>query len=95
MIDKAVQCGAIICAICAGPSILGHKGLLKEKNAICYPGFEDALEGAFISDDYVVTDSNYITAKGAGVSVEFGLEIVKKLVGEEAAEKVRSAIQCR
>ena len=63
--------------------------------AICYPGFEDALEGAFISDDYVVTDSNYITAKGAGVSVEFGLEIVKKLVGEEAAEKVRSAIQCR
>ena len=95
VIDKAVQCGAIICAICAGPSILGHKGLLKEKNAICYPGFEDALEGAFISDDYVVTDSNYITAKGAGVSVEFGLEIVKKLVGEKAAKKVRSAIQCR
>ena len=94
-IDEAVECGALICAICAGPSILGHKGLLKGKNAICYPGFENALEGAIISDDYVVADGNYITAKGAGVCIEFGLEIVKKLVGNEAAEAVRSAIQCR
>ena len=94
-IDKAVECGALICAICAGPSILGHKGLLKGKNAICYPGFEESLEGAIISSDHVVTDGNYITAKGAGVSVEFGLEIVKKLVGEDEADAVRSAIQCR
>lgn len=95
VIDEAVECGALICAICAGPSILGHKGLLKGKNAICYPGFEDALEGAVISGDFVVTDGDYITAKGAGVAVEFGLEIVKELVGEEEAEAVRSAIQCR
>lgn len=94
-IDEAVQCGALICAICAGPSILGHKGLLKGKNAICYPGFEESLEGAIISDDHVVTDGDYITAKGAGVSVEFGLEIVKKLVGEDEANAIRSAIQCR
>ncbi len=25
VLDEAVQCGALICAICAGPSILGHK----------------------------------------------------------------------
>ena len=94
-IDEAVACGALICAICAGPSILGHKGLLKGKNAICYPGFEESLEGAIISDDHVVTDGNYITAKGAGVSVEFGLEIVKKLVGADEADAVKKAIQCR
>ena len=95
VIDEAVQCSALICAICAGPSILGHKGLLNGRNAICFPGFEEALEGAVISKDYVVTDGDFITAKGAGVSVEFGLEIVKELVGEEAAETVRSTIQCR
>lgn len=95
VIDKAVDCGALVCAICAGPSILGHKGLLKDKNAICYPGFEDALKGAVLSDDYVVTDGRFITAKGAGVSVDFGLEIVKQLKGKAAADKVRSAIQCR
>lgn len=94
VIDEAVQCGALICAICAGPSILGHKGLLKNKNAICFPGFEEALEGANISNDYVVTDGDYITAKGAGVCIEFGLEIVRELVGDEAAETVRSTIQC-
>ena len=94
-IDEAVECRALICAICAGPSILGHKGLLRGKNAICYPGFEEALEGAIISADHVVTDGKYITAKGAGVAVEFGLEIVKELVGEAEAEAVRSAIQCR
>ncbi len=29
MIDKAVENNAYVCAICAAPSILGHKGLLK------------------------------------------------------------------
>ena len=94
VIDEAVQCHALVCAICAAPSILGHKGLLKGKNAICFPGFEEALEGAVISKDYVVTDGDFITAKGAGVCIEFGLEIVRELVGEEAAETVRSTIQC-
>lgn len=95
VIDEAVACGALVCAICAGPSVLGHKGLLKGKNAVCYPGFEDALEGAVLSDDYVVTDGRFITAKGAGVSVDFGLEIVRQLKGKNAAETVRRTIQCK
>lgn len=94
VIDEAVQNGILICAICAGPSLLGHKGLLKGINATCYPGFEEALEGAVISDEYVVADGDFITARGAGVSVEFGLAIVKELVGDEASETVRSTIQC-
>ena len=94
VVDEAVQNGILVCAICAGPSLLGHKGLLNGKNAVCYPGFEESLEGANISKDYVVTDGDFITAKGAGVSVEFGLEIVRELVGDEAAETVRSTIQC-
>lgn len=94
-IDKAAEKETLICAICAGPSILGHKGLLNGKSAVCYPGFEEALAGAVLSDEFVVTDGQYITAKGAGVSVDFGLEIVKQLAGEAAADKVRKAIQCR
>ena len=38
-----------IAAICAAPSILGGLGLLEGKEAICYPGFEDQLEGAILS----------------------------------------------
>lgn len=95
IIDNASNTNAFICAICAAPSILGHKGLLNEKEATCFPGFENALEGASLSEDFVVTDGKVITARGAGVSVDFGLEIVKQLRGEELSNEIRSQIQCR
>ncbi|MCD7797550.1 MAG: DJ-1/PfpI family protein [Clostridiales bacterium] len=94
-VDYAVDNKKYVCAICAAPSILGHRGLLNGKNAICFPGFEDALTGAKISDEYVVTDGKFITARGAGVAVNFGLEIVSRLSDKETAEKVRDSIQCR
>lgn len=94
-ITNAVNTNTYICAICAAPSILGHRGLLNEKEAICFPGFEDALDGATLSEKYVVIDGNFITAKGAGVCIEFGLEIVKALKDEETAEKIRKTIQCQ
>lgn len=93
-IDKAVEDQAFVCAICAAPSVLGHKGLLKGKEAIAFPGFEDALDGAVLSDKYVVTDGKFITAKGAGVATQFGLEIVRALTDDETVENVRKTIQC-
>ncbi len=94
-IDFASEKGRLICAICAAPSVLGHKGLLRGKEAIAYPGFEKDLEGAVISKDSVVRDGNIITAKGAGVAVDFGLEIVSYLSGSEKADEIKKAIQCR
>lgn len=94
-IDNAINNDILVCAICAAPSILGHKGILNGKNAICFPGFEEALDGANISDDFVVTDDNIITAKGAGVCIDFGLEIVKQLRGQDVSDKIRETIQCR
>lgn len=95
VIDNAVSENAFICAICAAPSILGHKNLLCNKEATAFPGFETELKGAVLSENYVVTDGKYITARGAGVSVDFGLEIVKSLTNEETAENIRKTIQCR
>lgn len=94
-IDRAYEGKAYICAICAAPSILGHKGLLRGKEAIAFPGFEEDLQGAVVSDKYVVTDGKFITAKGAGVAVDFGLEIVKNLRGQELSQKIRETIQCQ
>lgn len=94
-IDYCVDNEKYVCAICAAPSILGHKGLLKGKEAIRFPGFEDALSGAIISEKYVVTDGKFVTARGAGVAVDFGLEIVKNLGGEELSKKIRETIQCK
>ena len=86
--------GKLVCAICAAPSILGHMGLLDGKEAIAYPGFEKDLIGASVSDKYVVRDGTFITAKGAGVAVDFGLEIVCALFGKEASDNIRKSIQC-
>ena len=94
-IDFADANNKYICAICAAPQILGHKGLVKGKEAIAYPGFESELEGAIISEDYVVIDGNIITAKGAGVATEFGLKIVSVLKDAELAVKIGKAIQMK
>lgn len=94
-IDYCVENKKYVCAICAAPSILGHKGLLKGRNAICFPGFEEDLCGAIISEKYVVSNGNFITARGAGVAVDFGLEIVKALGGSELSNKIRETIQCQ
>lgn len=95
VIDNANNTNAFICAICAAPSILGHKGLLSGKKAVCFPGFENSLEGCEPSNEYVVTDGKFITAKGAGVCIDFGLEIVKQLRNEELANEIRKSIQSR
>ena len=91
-LEKASEDGKIIGAICAAPSVLGKAGLLKGKEAICYPGFEKYLSGAKISDKKVVRDGNIITAAGAGVAREFGFALTAALFSPDAAEKIAKAI---
>ena len=91
-LKAAVRNGSFIAAICAAPMVLGHRGLLAGKEAICYPGFEDHLTGANISDKRVVRDGKIITAAGMGVALEFGLALVEALKGQEAAEELRRTV---
>lgn len=69
--------GKKLAAICAAPGILGELGLLEGKEAICFPGVEGELTGALISSRPVVTDGRIVTAKSAGHTIDFGLEILK------------------
>ena len=82
-------------AICAAPSIIGKLGLLKGKKATCFPGFEQFLEGAMFTGDLVNIDENIVTARGAGAAIDFGLALGALLCGEEKAEKIAKALQCR
>ena len=90
-IDRALDDNALICAICAAPMILGKRGLLKGKNATCFPGFEEYLDGATVGGR-VVRDGNIITAIGMGAAMEFGLEIVAAIKGREEADKLAAAV---
>lgn len=83
-----------VAAICAAPTVLGQNGLLAGKKATCYPGMEDRLiEAEYVDDAGVVTDGNIITGRGMGVSVDFGLELLKALRGEQAADIIKHQIQ--
>lgn len=81
-----------LAAICAAPSIFGKMKLLKGKEAICYPGFENALDEAVISNEKTVKSGEIFTAKAAGVAVQFALEIVADLKGKEVADSIKASI---
>lgn len=91
-IDYCIANDLYVGAICAAPSILGHKGLLNGKRATCYTGFEDQLTGAEIADEPAVQDGKIITARGAGAAVEFGLKLSEALTSKEKSDKIGEAI---
>ena len=88
----ADRCGAYLAAICAAPMVLGKRGYLRGKRAICFPGFEEFLDGATVAEERVVTDGKVITAAGMGVSHDFGFKIVEIFKGKETAEKLCGSV---
>ena len=92
---KQAEKGKMIAAICAAPSILGHKGLLKGKKATCFPGFEKDLVGADACSDLVIKDGKIITGKGPGACIEFGLKLAEILVSADAALNIKAGMQCK
>lgn len=91
-VDAFAASGKAVCAICAAPSILGHRGILKGKKAIAYPGFEDQLKDAVITYEPTVRDGNIITGRGMGCSIPFALAIIEYLSGQKAADEMAAKI---
>ena len=91
-IKKALSDNSYIAAICAAPSILGDMGILRGKEATCYPGFEDRLIGAKISESRVVLDGKILTATGMGAALDMGLKIVEMFCSKERADSLRHAV---
>lgn len=88
-----VNKGEKIAAICASPMVLGGLGLLKGKNATCYPGFEKYLDGANLqTDKAVVVDGNITTGRGPGLTIDFALNLVEQLGGKEKRDAVAAGL---
>jgi 4-methyl-5(b-hydroxyethyl)-thiazole monophosphate biosynthesis len=87
------ESGKWVTALCAGPKVLDHAGVLKGRCATCYPGWETKLETiADFKRETVVRDGNTITARGAGAAGYFALALVEALAGKEEADKVKKAV---
>ena len=90
LIDYFVEKDRLVCAICAAPSILIHKGLLEDNAFTCYPGFES---GKIPAEGKAVQSGRFITGKGLGAAVEFSYLIIKNLLSEDKAKEVINKIQ--
>ena len=91
LIEQTLSDGGRLAAICAAPLVLGRRGLLTGKRAVCFPGFESELTGAVKTNARVVTDGNVTTAVGMGAAYEFGLALLSLLAGKRTAEQVRAS----
>ena len=93
LLQSALTQNAHIGAICAAPFILGKRGLLKGKRAVCYPGFEGELIGAKVGEEglRVITDGAITTAVGMGAAGEFALALLCAMGRKKEADALAKA----
>ncbi len=85
-----------IAAICAAPTIFGHRGYLVGREATCYPGLEGELAGAkLVPGAKVLTDGHVTTSRGVGTAIPFAIRLIELLCGEEKAREVAVGIAYR
>ncbi|MBQ1410072.1 MAG: DJ-1/PfpI family protein [Oscillospiraceae bacterium] len=92
LIQQAWEAGKYVCAICAAPTILAKLGIVGEAPAVCYPGMEREMGSARIQDANVVCSGRLITARAAGVSVDFALSLITALKGPKEAKRIAKQV---
>jgi 4-methyl-5(b-hydroxyethyl)-thiazole monophosphate biosynthesis len=80
-------------AICASPAVvLQHHGLLEGKKATGHPLFVADLSQRVDSSEKVVMDKNCVTSRGAGTAIDFSLELLGMVMGDEKKREVAKAM---
>ncbi|MBU4212365.1 MAG: DJ-1/PfpI family protein [Kiritimatiellae bacterium] len=77
----AVDQGKVLAAICIAPVTLANAGVLKGKQATCFPSLQKQLtmQGTRVVKQDVVQDGKLLTATGPQVAREFAEALVKML----------------
>ncbi|MFC0323777.1 DJ-1 family glyoxalase III [Gallibacterium melopsittaci] len=83
-----------IAAICAAPTVLAELGLLRNKNAVCYPSMRQILLDNGVNYHHVpaVVDTPFITGRGPGAAFDFALAVISALQGVEVAEQIKQQL---
>ena len=82
----------LMAAICAAPTVFGHRGYLKNKKFTCFKGCEEGIIGNYTGEE-VERDGNVITGRSMYYSSDFGLRIVEYLLGVPKAIQISRAIR--
>lgn len=87
------EAGKRIGAICAAPMVLAGAGILDDKKATCYPGFEQYFNTSTeYTGNLFQEDGNVITGKGPAATLPYAYQILSYFAGEEATEEVRQGM---
>lgn len=88
-VEYALRHDRYVAAICAAPMILGKRGYLDGRNAVCYPGCEGGMGRAILHPDKeAVVDGKLITGRAPGAAIEFGLTLAGLLPGSFTPDEV-------
>jgi cyclohexyl-isocyanide hydratase len=84
-----------ITSVCTGAFILGAAGLLQGKKATCHWAYTHLLPlvGATHEKARVVRDGNLVTAGGVTSGIDFALELIAIISGEDVARTIQLALE--
>ena len=82
-----------VAAICATPAVaLQPNGVIGNRKVTCYPGCNGPLVNREAVDQRVVVDDYLITSMSPGSTMEFTLEIIRQLKGEDVMKEVEKGL---
>jgi cyclohexyl-isocyanide hydratase len=84
-----------VTSVCSGSLLLGAAGLLNGYRATSHWAAREGLAafGAIATDARVVEDRNRVTGGGVTAGLDFGLVLLAKLCGEDAAKATQLAME--
>jgi 4-methyl-5(b-hydroxyethyl)-thiazole monophosphate biosynthesis len=87
--------GRWVAAICAAPQVLASAGILEGRRATSFPGILEAenLATTRLTGAPVEVDGKIITSRGPGTAMDFALECIRALLGDEARREVEAPLQ--
>jgi len=94
-VQRQARSSKYVTSVCTGAFILGAAGLLKGRRATTHGAFTEllALVGATHEKRRVVRDGNLITAGGVTSGIDFGLEVVADIAGEDVARSIQLSLE--
>lgn len=85
--------GRLLAAICGAPTVFAAAGIARGHNITCHSTVIDQMGDYRYTGDRVVEDGDIITAAGAGISVDFALAVVARLVDADTLSRVRRGME--
>lgn len=94
LLQRTVDQGQMVAAICAAPKVLRAAGLLEGLAVTSYPGvLDDSIPVGMSYFDQAIVDAGLIiTSRGPGTAMDFALHLIERLKGYEVRQQVEKAL---